>query len=181
MPERRVPQDRATDGVADPHYSSGSATADEGLDLHRIQTITRRCRGRMSAIGMPDDIALGPKGGSEAAASGLPRPIAIFPVIRHPGIAQQRANQLGEAGLGAHVVREDQHAFATPLEADDGVGGLLVVSALEEAGALRAVEDDHAQSRVQILALLRGRQLGREIGELVRAADVELGLHHLGI
>ena len=42
----------------------------------------------------------------------------------------------------------------TGLDADHGVGGLAVVTALVEAVTLRAVEDDDTQARVQILALL---------------------------
>ncbi len=66
------------------------------------------------------------------------------------------------------------------LDADHGVGGLAVMAALVEAVALRAVEDDDAQARVQILALLARRQVGEEEGKLMGSGDVQLRLRHLG-
>ena len=70
--------------------------------------------------------------------------VAIFPVIRHAGIAEYEPDKLGETRLGANIVRQDDHATLTGLDADHAVSGLTVVAALVEAVALRAVEDDDA-------------------------------------
>jgi len=70
--------------------------------------------------------------------------VSIFPVIRHGGIAEYESDQLGEARLGANIVREDHHATLTGLDADHGVCGLTVVATFVEAVALWALEDDDA-------------------------------------
>ena len=68
--------------------------------------------------------------------------VAIFPVVRHAGVAENEPDQLGEARLGANIVRQDHDTTLTGFDANHGVGGLAVVAALEETVALRAVEDE---------------------------------------
>ena len=70
--------------------------------------------------------------------------VAIFPVIRRAGFTEYEPDQLGEARLGANIVRQDDHAALTGLDADHGICGLTVVATFVEAMALRAVENDDA-------------------------------------
>ena len=86
--------------------------------------------------------------------------VSIFPVIGHTGIAEYKPDELGEARLRANIVREEDDATLSWLDADHGVGGLAVVAAFVETVALWAVKDDEAQGRIQILALLTHRQIG---------------------
>jgi hypothetical protein len=44
--------------------------------------------------------------------------VAILPVIGHSGIAEDEPDELGEACLGANIVREDDHATLSSLDAD---------------------------------------------------------------
>src|SRR5271155_126658 len=92
--------------------------------------------------------------------------VSIFPVIGNAGIAENKSDQFGKTRFGANVVRENQDTTLTGLHANQGVGGLAVVSALVKAVALRAVEERDAQPRVQVLALLSWRQIRKEEGEL---------------
>jgi len=62
----------------------------------------------------------------------------------HASVAEDEPDQIGEARLGANIVRQDHDATPTCLDADHSVGGLAVVAALVEAVALRAVEDGDA-------------------------------------
>ena len=98
------------------------------------------------------------------ANSRLSGVVSIFPVIGNAGVAEDEPDQIGETCLGANIVRQDQDATLTGLDADHGVGGLAVVPALVEAVTLRPVEDDDAQARVQILALLAEGRSGRKRG-----------------
>ena len=106
--------------------------------------------------------------------------IAVFPVIGHAGVAKNEPDQIGEARLGANIVRQDDNATLTGLDADHGVGGLAIVATFVEAMPLRAIEDDDTETNEQILALLTGRQVGKEKGELMSRGDVQAGLCHLG-
>src|ERR1039457_5275043 len=115
-----------------------------------------------------------------AANSRLPSVVAIFPVIGNAGVAEDEPDKIGEARLGANIVRQDDDAALTGLDADHGVGRLAVVAALVEAAALRAVEDDDAQAGVQILALLTHRQVGKERGELMGSGDMQPRVRHSG-
>jgi hypothetical protein len=72
--------------------------------------------------------------------------VSIFPVVRYAGVAEDKPDQFGEARFGANVVREDQDATLTGLDADHGVSGLAVMAALVESVTLRSVEEDDAQS-----------------------------------
>jgi hypothetical protein len=56
--------------------------------------------------------------------------VAIFPFIGHTGIAEDEPDQIGEARLGANIIRQDEDATLTGLDADQCVGGLAVVAAL---------------------------------------------------
>src|ERR1019366_3902824 len=112
--------------------------------------------------------------------SRLPRVIAVFPVIGNAGVAEDEPDQIGEARLGANIVRQDDDAALTGLDADHGVGRLAVVAALVEAAALRAVEDHDAKAGVQILALLTHWQVGEERGELMGSGDMQPRFRHLG-
>src|SRR5450631_2270151 len=115
-----------------------------------------------------------------ATNSGFPGVIAVFPVIGHAGVAKNEPDQIGEARLGANIVRQDDNATLTGLDADHGVGGLAIVATFVEAMPLRAVEGDDTETREQILALLTQRQVGKEKGELMSRSDVQAGLCHLG-
>src|ERR1019366_9349930 len=115
-----------------------------------------------------------------AANSRLSSVVAIFPVIGDAGVAEDEPDQIGEARLGANIVRQDDDAALTGLEADDGFGRLSVVAALVEAAALRAVEDHDAKAGVQILALLTHWQVGEERGELMGSGDMQPRFRHLG-
>jgi hypothetical protein len=106
--------------------------------------------------------------------------IAIFPVIGHAGATKNEFDQIGEARFGANIVRQDDNATLTGLDADDSVGGLAIVATFVEAMPLRAIEGDDAKTREQILALLTHRQVGKEKGELMSCGDVQAGLGHLG-
>src|ERR1700680_5140545 len=97
--------------------------------------------------------------------SRLSRVVSIFPVIGYASVTEDKLDQFGEACFGANVVRENQDATLTGLDADHGVGGLAVVAAFVKAVALRAAEERDAQPRVQILALLSWRQIAEEEGE----------------
>jgi hypothetical protein len=39
--------------------------------------------------------------------------VAIFPVIGHAGVAEDEPDQIGEARLGANIVRQDDDATLT--------------------------------------------------------------------
>ncbi len=106
--------------------------------------------------------------------------VAVFPVIGHARVAEDEPDQIGEARLRANIIRQDDDATLTGLDADCGVGCLAVVAAFVEAEALRAVEDDDAQASVQILALFPHRQVGEARGKLMGGSDMQLGLCHLG-
>ena len=88
----------------------------------------------------------------------LTREGAVFPVIGHTGVSEDEPDQIREAGFRTDVVGQNDHASLAGLDADHGVGGLTIMAALEEAVALRAVEDDDAEPRSQILSLLFDRQ-----------------------
>src|ERR1019366_9310271 len=104
--------------------------------------------------------------------------VAIFPVIGDAGVAEDEPDKLDEGRLGANIVRQDDYAALTGLDADHGVGRLAVVAALVEAVALRAVEDDDAQAGVQILALLTHWQVGQERRELMGGGDMQPRFRH---
>src|ERR1039457_5080076 len=89
-----------------------------------------------------------------ATNSGFPGVIAVFPVIGHAGVAKNEPDQIGEARLGANIVRQDDNTTLTGLDADHGVGGLAIVATFVEAMPLWAVEGDDTETREQILALL---------------------------
>ena len=44
--------------------------------------------------------------------------VAIFPVVGYTGVAQDESDQFGEARLGANIVRQDDDATLTGLDAD---------------------------------------------------------------
>ena len=88
--------------------------------------------------------------------------VAVFPVIRYSGLAEDKPDQIGEACLGANIVRQDHDATLTGLDAYHAVGSLAVVTAFVEAAPKRAVEYDDAQSGLQIPALLTRRQIWEE-------------------
>ena len=106
--------------------------------------------------------------------------IAIFPVVGHAGVAEDEPDQIGEARFGANIVRQDDNATLTGLDADQRVGGLAIVATFVETMPLRAIENDDTETREQILALLTHRQVGEEEGELMSCGDVQAGLRHLG-
>jgi len=87
------------------------------------------------------------------ARSRLPGVVAVLPVIRHAGVAQDEAHQLREAALGPDAVGQDQHAALALLQAHQRVGGLAVVAALVEAVTLRTVEDNDAHVDISISSL----------------------------
>jgi len=87
-------------------------------------------------------------GATLKANSRLSCVVSIFPVVGHAGIAEDKSDELGEARLGANIVREDDNATLSGLDADHAVSGLTVVAAFVEAVALHAVEDDDAQGSV---------------------------------
>ena len=77
--------------------------------------------------------------------------VAIFPVIGNACVAEDESHQIGEARLGANIVRQNDDASLAGLDADHGVGGLAVVAPLVKAVALRAVKDDDAQAGIKSL------------------------------
>ena len=79
--------------------------------------------------------------------------VSVFPVIGNAGVAENKSDQLGKTCFGADVVREDEDAALTGFDTDHGVGGLAVMAALEETVALGAVEEDDAQTGVEVFAL----------------------------
>src|ERR1035438_5015500 len=93
--------------------------------------------------------------------------VAVFPVIRHGGVAEDEPNQIGEASLRTDIVRKDDDATLTGLNADHRITRL-------------AVEDDHTQTRVQIFALLTRGQVWQKRRELMGSSDMEQRLRHLG-
>ena len=72
--------------------------------------------------------------------------VAIFPVVGYTGVAQDESDQFGEARLGANIVRQDDDATLTGLDADHAVCGLTVVAAFVEDVALWAFEDTQSRS-----------------------------------
>src|SRR5882724_6512470 len=98
--------------------------------------------------------------------------VAVFPVIGHARVAEDEPDQIGEACLGANIVRQDDDATLTGFDADCGVGCLTVMAALVEAAARRAVEDEEPQASIEILALLAHRQVGEERGKLMGSSDM---------
>jgi len=106
--------------------------------------------------------------------------VAVFPVIRHGGVAEDEPNQIGEASLRTDIVRKDEDATLTGLNADHRISRLAVVPAFVKAMTLRAVEDDHTQTRVQIFALLTRGQVWQKRRELMGSSDMEQRLRHLG-
>lgn len=90
-------------------------------------------------------------------ASRLPSVVAIFPVVGLTDVAEYNSHQLGEARFRTNIVRKDQHAALTGLDADQSIGSLSIVAALKEAVALRTVKYNGTQPRSQVLGRsLRG-------------------------
>ncbi len=99
--------------------------------------------------------------------------IAIFPVVGHAGVAKNEPDQIGEARLGANIVRQDENTTLTGLDADQCVGGLAIVATfVETMPPLRAIENDDTETREQILALLTHWQVGKEEGDLMSHGNV---------
>jgi hypothetical protein len=91
----------------------------------------------------PSPTLTGTSGHEELTAnSRLFSAVAIFPFIGYARIAEDEPDQIREARFGTNIIRQDDDATLTGLDADHGVGGLAVMPALVEAVALRAVEDD---------------------------------------
>src|SRR5450432_1084736 len=106
--------------------------------------------------------------------------VAVFPVVRHAGVAEDELDQVGEVGFAPNVVRENYDAALARLHADQGVGGLAVVAAFVEAVSLRAIEDHDTQARVQVFALIFYWKINTENRELTGGWDMQLRLGHLG-
>ena len=106
--------------------------------------------------------------------------IAIFPVVGHAGFAEDERDQFGEGRFGANIIRQDDDATLTGLDADHSVSGLAIVTTFEKTMPLRAIENDDTETREQILALLTHRQVGEKKGELMSCGDVQAGHRHLG-
>ena len=51
--------------------------------------------------------------GPRRVVLGLSGVVPVFPVIRHAGIAENEPDQIGEARLGANIVRQDHDAALT--------------------------------------------------------------------
>ena len=71
--------------------------------------------------------------------------IAIFPVVGHAGVAKNEPDQIGEARLGANIVRQHDNTTLTSLDADHSVGGLAIVATFVETMPLRAIENDDTE------------------------------------
>jgi hypothetical protein len=69
-----------------------------------------------------------------------------IPSHRPRGVAEDGPDQFGETCFGTNIVREDQDATLTGLNADHGVRSSTVVPAFVEIVALRAVENDNTYS-----------------------------------
>jgi hypothetical protein len=57
----------------------------------------------------------------ESENSRLSSVVAIFPVIGHTGIAEDKPNELGEDRLGANIIGQDDDATLSGLDADHGI------------------------------------------------------------
>src|ERR1700729_312893 len=99
--------------------------------------------------------------------------VSVFPVVGHACVAEDEADQIGEAGLGANVVGENQYATLTLLNTDQGIGRLVVVAAFEEAVTLRSIEDNNPEPCVEVFALLAHGNIRLEERELVARGDVQ--------
>jgi hypothetical protein len=62
--------------------------------------------------------------------------VAIFPVIGHTGIAEDKPNELGEDRLGANIIGQDDDATLSGLDAV--VKRLVPVAALSQKSLLCA-------------------------------------------
>ena len=105
--------------------------------------------------------------------------VAVFPVIRHARVAKDELNQIGKARLRTNIVRQDGDATLTALNAYHRVCSLTVVPTLVKAMALRAIEDDDTQARIQILALLTNWQVRGKGRELMCSGDMQLPFCYL--
>src|SRR5215216_1578107 len=85
--------------------------------------------------------------------------VGVFPLIRHAGLAKDELNQIGKARLRTNIVRQDDDATLRALNTYHCVCSLTVVPTLIKAMALRAIEDDDTQARIQVLALLTNWQV----------------------
>ena len=99
--------------------------------------------------------------------------VSIFPVIWNASVAKNKLHQLCETGFRANIISEDQHTPLAGLDADHGVAGFAIMPALVKTGPLRTIERHHAQARVKVLALFRGRQVRQEAGKLVGRGNVQ--------
>ena len=105
--------------------------------------------------------------------------IAIFPVVGHAGFAEDERDQVGEGRFAANIIRQDDDATLTGLDADHRVSSLAIVTTFEKTMPLRAIEIDDTETREQILALLTHWQVGEEEGKLMSHSDVQAGFRHL--
>src|ERR1035438_7972258 len=106
--------------------------------------------------------------------------MSILPVVGHTCVAEDKFDHLCEACFRTNIVGENQDAALTALDAYHGVRRLAVVTALVEAVALRAVKDDDAQPRGQILSLLTQRQVGLEKREQAGSRNMQAWLCDFG-
>src|ERR1700690_1659268 len=110
--------------------------------------------------------------GGSTANSRLAGVVAILPVVRHAGVAEDEPDQIGETRFAADIIRQNDNAALARLDADHRIGGLAIMTTLVKAVTLRTVEDHDTQAGVQVLALVFYRQIRTERGELMGGGEV---------
>src|ERR1019366_1881117 len=83
---------------------------------------------------------------SAVAGSRFARVVAILPIVGNACFAEDELHQIRVSCLSTNVVRENDNAALTGLQADQGVGRLSIVASLNEAVALRAVKDHNPKA-----------------------------------
>ena len=80
--------------------------------------------------------------------------ISVLPVVGNACVPENELHEIGKARFCTHIIGENDDAALTLFQTNYRVSGLLVVSTFEEAMPLRPIEDHHAQSGIEIFALL---------------------------
>ena len=110
--------------------------------------------------------------GPSACESRFAGAVAIFPVIRYAGIAEDEFDKFGKTGFGADIVGEDENAALGFFQADHRICGLAVVAAFVEAFPAGTVKCNDVKAGIEVGTLLVGRKGGKEGRELILSGDM---------